>query len=161
MHNTTKPVLRGWLEYYGRYSYPSAMSPVLRHFNQTLMAWAMRKYQTASRAQGASEPLHRGYREATAPYTCALAAWDGWRVCLMGAVGVERLTHRSERGWGCDSPGLLTTKTTTCAQTKGYHVEHNFVHGKKYLAAFLLSLSWLARLPGKHVMLRDSLEASR
>jgi RNA-directed DNA polymerase len=38
------PVLRGWLEYYGRY-YPSAMYPVLRHFNQTLVAWAMRKYR--------------------------------------------------------------------------------------------------------------------
>lgn len=38
------PVLRGWLAYYGRY-YPSAMYPVLRHFNQTLVAWAMRKYR--------------------------------------------------------------------------------------------------------------------
>jgi len=38
------PVLRGWLEYYGRFS-PSAMYPVLRHFNMTLVAWAMRKYR--------------------------------------------------------------------------------------------------------------------
>jgi RNA-directed DNA polymerase len=38
------PVLRGWLEYYGRFS-PSAMYPVLRHFNITLVAWAMRKYR--------------------------------------------------------------------------------------------------------------------
>jgi hypothetical protein len=38
------PVLRGWLEYYGRF-YPSAMYPVLRHFNMTLVAWAMRKYR--------------------------------------------------------------------------------------------------------------------
>ena len=38
------PVLRGWLEYYGRYR-PSAMYPVLRHFNNTLIAWAMRKYR--------------------------------------------------------------------------------------------------------------------
>jgi RNA-directed DNA polymerase len=37
------PVLRGWLEYYGRFS-PSAMYPVLRHFNNTLVAWARRKY---------------------------------------------------------------------------------------------------------------------
>jgi RNA-directed DNA polymerase len=41
LHN---PVLRGWLEYYGRFS-PSAMYPVLRHFNMTLVAWAMRKYR--------------------------------------------------------------------------------------------------------------------
>jgi RNA-directed DNA polymerase len=38
------PVLRGWLNYYGRYC-PSAMSPVLRHFNMSLVAWAMRKYR--------------------------------------------------------------------------------------------------------------------
>jgi RNA-directed DNA polymerase len=37
------PVLRGWLEYYGRFC-PSAMYPVLRHFNRTLVAWAQRKY---------------------------------------------------------------------------------------------------------------------
>ena len=38
------PILRGWLEYYGRFR-PSAMYPVLRHFNLTLIAWAMRKYR--------------------------------------------------------------------------------------------------------------------
>jgi hypothetical protein len=38
------PVLRGWIEYYGRYC-PSALYPVLRHFNKTLVAWAMRKFK--------------------------------------------------------------------------------------------------------------------
>jgi hypothetical protein len=38
------PLLRGWLSYYGRFS-PSAMYPVLRHFNKTLVAWAMRKFR--------------------------------------------------------------------------------------------------------------------
>jgi RNA-directed DNA polymerase len=38
------PVLRGWLSYYGQYS-RSAMYPVLRHFNMTLVAWAMRKFK--------------------------------------------------------------------------------------------------------------------
>ena len=38
------PILRGWMAYYGRY-YPSAMYPIFRHFNKTLIAWAMRKYQ--------------------------------------------------------------------------------------------------------------------
>jgi RNA-directed DNA polymerase len=45
LHN---PVLRGWMEYYGRYS-PSAMYPVFRHFNKTLVAWAMRKYRRLKR----------------------------------------------------------------------------------------------------------------
>ena len=40
----SNPILRGWLEYYGRYC-PSAMYPMLRHFNMTLVAWAMRKYK--------------------------------------------------------------------------------------------------------------------
>jgi RNA-directed DNA polymerase len=41
LHN---PILRGWLEYYGRFC-PSALYPVFRHFNKTLVAWAMRKYK--------------------------------------------------------------------------------------------------------------------
>lgn len=42
--NWYNPVLNGWLNYYGKYS-KSAMYPVLRHFNKTLVAWAMRKYR--------------------------------------------------------------------------------------------------------------------
>lgn len=42
------PVLRGWLQYYGKF-YPSALYPVLRHFNQTLVAWARRKYKKLAR----------------------------------------------------------------------------------------------------------------
>lgn len=38
------PVLRGWIEYYGRYN-RSALYPVFRHFNKTLVAWARRKYK--------------------------------------------------------------------------------------------------------------------
>ena len=38
------PILRGWVLYYGRFS-RSALAPVLRHFDQTLVAWAMRKYK--------------------------------------------------------------------------------------------------------------------
>src|SRR5215471_14480554 len=38
------PLLRGWIEYYGRYA-PSALHSVLRYVNQTLLAWAMRKFK--------------------------------------------------------------------------------------------------------------------
>jgi hypothetical protein len=38
------PLLRGWINYYGRYA-PSALAPLLRYVNQTLRAWAMRKYK--------------------------------------------------------------------------------------------------------------------
>jgi len=38
------PVLRGWIAYYGEF-YPSALYPLYRHVNKTLVAWAMRKYK--------------------------------------------------------------------------------------------------------------------
>lgn len=38
------PILRGWIQYYGHYA-RSGMNPVIRHFNETLIRWAMRKYR--------------------------------------------------------------------------------------------------------------------
>jgi len=38
------PLLRGWIDYFGRYA-PSALYPLLRYVNQTLLAWAMRKFK--------------------------------------------------------------------------------------------------------------------
>jgi RNA-directed DNA polymerase len=38
------PVLRGWINYYGKY-YKSELYCVFRHFNRTLVRWAMRKYK--------------------------------------------------------------------------------------------------------------------
>ena len=38
------PILQGWLNYYGKYT-KSAMYSVLRHFNVTLVRWAMKKYK--------------------------------------------------------------------------------------------------------------------
>jgi len=42
------PKLRGWMAYYGRYC-PSAMYVVWRHFNTTLVAWAMQKFKSLRR----------------------------------------------------------------------------------------------------------------
>lgn len=38
------PILRGWINYYGRFN-PSGLYPVWRYFNNTLAAWAMKKYK--------------------------------------------------------------------------------------------------------------------
>ena len=38
------PILRGWIGYYGRYC-RSGLYSVFRHFNKTLVAWAMRKFR--------------------------------------------------------------------------------------------------------------------
>lgn len=42
------PVLNGWIEYYGCYC-RSALYPVFRHFNITLIKWAMHKYKKFKR----------------------------------------------------------------------------------------------------------------
>ena len=38
------PILQGWLNYYGKYT-KTAMLPIARHLNGTLVAWAMKKYR--------------------------------------------------------------------------------------------------------------------
>jgi hypothetical protein len=40
----------------------------------------------------------------------------------------------------------IENENNNVLKTKGYHIEHNFGHGKKYLAAFMLSLNLLAFL---------------
>jgi hypothetical protein len=42
--NILNPLIRGWLEYYGKFN-KAALDPVLRYINLTLMAWAMRKFK--------------------------------------------------------------------------------------------------------------------
>ena len=42
------PIIRGWINYYGKYN-RSALYPVWRHLNQSLVAWAMRKYKPLRR----------------------------------------------------------------------------------------------------------------
>ncbi|KEQ16843.1 group II intron reverse transcriptase/maturase [Endozoicomonas numazuensis] len=42
------PVLHGWISYYGQYR-RSALDPVFRHFNKTLVRWARRKFKTLKR----------------------------------------------------------------------------------------------------------------
>jgi len=37
------PILIGWINYYGRY-HRTGMESVMRHFNKTLVSWAMQKY---------------------------------------------------------------------------------------------------------------------
>ena len=53
------PLLRGWIQYYGRYT-PSALYPLYRYVNQTLLAWVMRKFKRFKhRTIAASQFLQR------------------------------------------------------------------------------------------------------
>ena len=40
--------LQGWIDYYGHF-YKSMLYPVLRHLNEMLVRWAMRKYKRLRR----------------------------------------------------------------------------------------------------------------
>jgi len=48
------PVIRGWLNYYGRY-YKSALYPTLRYLNRCLARWAMAKYKRLKRHKRQAE----------------------------------------------------------------------------------------------------------
>jgi RNA-directed DNA polymerase len=48
------PVLRGWITYYGSY-YKSALYPILRHFNRTLVRWVTWKYKRFRRHRRRAE----------------------------------------------------------------------------------------------------------
>jgi RNA-directed DNA polymerase len=48
------PVLRGWVNYYGRF-YKSALYSVLRHMNRALIRWARRKYKRLNRHRRRAE----------------------------------------------------------------------------------------------------------
>jgi len=56
------------------------------------------------------------------------------------AAIVAAVAHAGRGRWKIENEHNNVLKTT------GYHVEHNFGHGKKYLSAFLLSLNLLAFL---------------
>ena len=60
------PILRGWIEYYGRYS-PSALYPLYRHVNMTLVAWAMRKYRRLKKRKTRASVWLEGYAEKKCP----------------------------------------------------------------------------------------------
>ena len=48
------PVLRGWINYYGRF-YKSSLYPVLIHMNRALVLWARRKYKRLSQHRRRAE----------------------------------------------------------------------------------------------------------
>jgi hypothetical protein len=56
------------------------------------------------------------------------------------ADNVGNVAHVSRGRW------KIENENNNVLKTKGYHLEHNFGHGKQYLAAFLLSLHLLAFL---------------
>jgi len=72
------PLLRGWVGYYGRYA-PSALYPLFRYVNLTLLAWAQRKFKR-----------FRARKVRTARFLEGLAreradSFVHWRIGMIGA----------------------------------------------------------------------------
>jgi hypothetical protein len=72
------PIVRGWWGYYGRYT-PSALGSMVRYVNQTLLAWAMRKFKR-----------FRGHKIRTSQFLQRLvkdhaSLFEHWRLSKMGA----------------------------------------------------------------------------
>ena len=72
------PLLRGWIEYYGRYT-PSALEPIYRHVNSTLLRWARRKFKRfAVRPTQAGRFLEQLARKPDAVFVHLRLATNGW-----------------------------------------------------------------------------------
>jgi group II intron reverse transcriptase/maturase len=72
------PLLRGWIQYYGRYN-PSALETMLRHVNLTLVGWAMRKFKRfQGRKVGAACFLEKHVRTNS-------SLFEHWRIGMIGA----------------------------------------------------------------------------
>lgn len=54
LSNMFNPIVRGWINYYGRF-YKSGLYPVMRHMNNALIHWARRKYKKLERHRARAE----------------------------------------------------------------------------------------------------------
>src|SRR6516225_456656 len=72
------PLLRGWIEYYGRFT-QAALGPILRYVNQTIEAWMMRKFKRfMGRKAKAGRVLERLSRERTGLFA-------HWKIGIRGS----------------------------------------------------------------------------
>jgi RNA-directed DNA polymerase len=72
------PLLRGWIQYYGKYN-PSALETMLRHVNLTLRGWVMRKFKRfQGRRVAAAIFLEKMVRLRS-------ALFEHWRIGMIGA----------------------------------------------------------------------------
>jgi len=70
------PIVQGWINFYGRF-YKSMLYPVLRHINDYLVRWAMRKYK------GLHRHANRARRWLHAVAGRAKALFAHWRLGLV------------------------------------------------------------------------------
>ncbi len=102
--------IQGWISYYGRF-YKSMLYPIFRHFNDTLVRWAMRKYKrlrrhkTRARRFIADVSRRQPYLFAHWRWVCAPMAgrWEPGELRLL-MLGCERRRVNISSG---DSPACV------------------------------------------------------
>ncbi len=72
-------------QYSGRFT-PSALEPIYRHVNLTLLRWARQKFKRFAVRPTRGWPLSRAASSETGRSLCTLASRNGRSVSLMGAV---------------------------------------------------------------------------
>lgn len=73
------PILRGWINYYGYY-HRTAMGAIMRHFDLTLIAWAMKKYGKLNRHKKRAAQFMQNVKNARPEL------FEHWKQGLLGAL---------------------------------------------------------------------------
>ncbi|WP_271612279.1 group II intron maturase-specific domain-containing protein [Bradyrhizobium sp. CCBAU 21362] len=108
------PIIRGWMNYYGRY-YKSALYPTLRHLDRCLARWAMSKYKRLRRRRRRAE--HWVREVLAAPPRC----WPIGRCCTRRRLdGKSRMSGDAHvricERLGGNSPGRLDSSWASRAR---------------------------------------------
>jgi len=75
--NWMNPIIQGWINYYGKYN-RSELYKVWRHFNQTLIAWAMKKYKRLRKRKKAAGLFIEGIAKRNPKL------FANWRIGMIG-----------------------------------------------------------------------------
>jgi hypothetical protein len=108
------PIIRGWLEYYGRY-YRSALYPPMRELNQDLVLWAKRKYKSCDAITDGRHAGSRAFRGElrscllTGRWGCGVAPW--WELYELRGSSTVLREPRGETLLGYSPQHLRSQRT--------------------------------------------------
>jgi hypothetical protein len=110
-----------------------------------LIAWAMKKYKRLTNHKVRAIRFLENICEKSRTSSCT--GRKEWSVRLLDGSGVNREVHAPF----CERPGVQLLRPTchennNTLKTKGYHFDHNFGHGKHFLANLFATLILLAFL---------------
>jgi hypothetical protein len=114
-----------------------------RHFNGRFTEVTLVRYLNDVLLRSGADALSVNWFEMT-----VVNAKTGQQLYHNSCITTHRLTAANVVAIAQAGRGRwkIENENNNVLKTKGYHLEHNFGHGKQYLAAFLLSLNLLAFL---------------